>query len=228
MIAVESECTELLAYARRSDQDEEFSAGSVVGPHGSPSDIPCVEALVDPEDIREIVNWELPYPGVNELMLKVLAQDLGRFVFREDELEEIGPQALGGEVDEWQVAEAMELQVIFHLILTVIAEAEGGNPIAREHSRFNGFFAMEQISDCRWNVVIEYLDLLSIERSDDAKFEAVIPEQCRLILRNEEIKRIFMHIELDIAFGNSLDLLLKFLQARRCRNEDLSHVCAPQ
>jgi hypothetical protein len=227
MIAVESECTELLADARRSDQDKEFSADRVVGPHGSPSDILCVEALINPEDIREIVNWELPYPGLNESRLKVLAQDLGCLVFGEDELEEIGPQALGGEMDEWQVAEAIELQVVFHLILTVVAEAEGSDPIARENSRFNGFFAMEQISDGRWNVFIEYFDLLSIERSNHAKLEAVISEQCGLILRNEEVKRIFMHIEFDIAFGNGLHLLLKFLQACWCRDEDVCHGCAP-
>src|SRR5262245_20152203 len=86
---------------------------------------------------------------------------------------------------------------------------------------------MGQVGHGGRNVLEHHTDLLAIEHFDDAKRQPMALKQRRLLFWNEEIERVIVHVELDIALWNGADLLLKFDKALRRCDEDVSHGEAP-
>src|SRR5919109_1617637 len=228
VIAVQPEHAELFPNPRWADQHEHFAADGLVGAHRSPLNVGALDVTVDTKDLGEIVDRQLAYPRVHQLQLEVGANHVGSLISREDNLEQIRAHALGGQVDEGQIPEAIHLQIVLELIFTVIAETDGCNPVAGQDGRFNGLLAVSQIGHGRGDMLVKHFNLVAVERLDDAEFEPMTPEDFGLVLRNEEIQRIVVHVEFQLALRNGAYLRLKLLQAVRCCDQDVCHVFAPK
>jgi hypothetical protein len=82
---------------------------------------------------------------------------------------------------------------------------------------------MGQISHGRWNVLEEHVDLIAIEHFDDAKRQPMTLDQHGLLFGDEEIERVIVHVEFDMALWDGADLLLKFHETVRRCDKNLSH-----